>query len=280
MGSPKRFGTWLSVAVAAALLSACGSAPPEDPGPAVPDPGTPVRAAPATDCSGSTSPVAVSAALADLVQAKTDPTGTSLLVTNVGLVSLIVVPDSSGSTRLQSTPFLAPTDEADRLTFEALLHSNVFAYDPDIPPGVPRDQVYVVPPGYSVCGTTGTLAAPAGVQVRSDRLASAAWRLGHALADRLIGLLTPAFVRRSDAVKACVSDALGILHGQPDLSDLTLYTSALGTATTCYRSVSWLFEQAGQAPSEAQQTRTAVVDVLERLPKLIDDARFLRQLAR
>jgi hypothetical protein len=232
-----------------------------------------------TDCSGSTMTVFGSGDLDGIIEAKTDPTSTSLLVTNVSELTLIVVPGVDGATRLQPTPGLNPDDNGNVLAFEALLSSNVFVDDPNIPTNVPLDQVYVVPPNYSVCGISSGTGAPASMQVQRDRLASGAWRVSYALAEKLVGLFTPGAIRSAKTISNCLTGAVGILRGNASLTDVEFYETALSTASTCYSSVSGLFQSTGQPAVEAQQTRAVVLKGLKRLPQLIDDARFLFQLA-
>jgi hypothetical protein len=278
--------------VCVALLTACGSDPPPDdsssPGPGsdlppVTDPAATVALPPGTtpgDCAGATVPASVSSELVGLVEASTDPSGASLLVKNTSLLTLIVVPGTDGATTLQPTPELNPGDDAHALALEALVSSNIFAADTDVPPGVPANQVYVVPPDYSVCGTTSDSGGVASVRIQRDRLASAAWRLGFSVTQKLVGLFTPAAIRSARTISTCVNGSIDLLRSRPDLSDFTFYDTALGTASTCYSGVSGLLRSAGEPAAEAPETRSVLLKGLKRLPQMVEDGHFLLQLAR
>lgn len=200
----------------------------------------------------------------------TDPTGSTLLLTNTGQLSAVVIPDPLGNTRLAEARYVDPTDPASQAVLEAV----VAAADPYAVPGVTRDipanQVYFVPPGWSVCGTTGNVEIPAQARYLRDKPSSAMHYAAKAMADQLIQLVTPQNLKRSQTLQNCAKDIVGLVNTQPDLTDLDLYTTVIKGETDCRQSYKVLLGDS----AEAERTEQRALTWLESAPKLLEESRF------
>ena len=234
---------------------------------------------PAADCTQSTMSVPITTGLpSGTYTARTDATGTSLLITNDGVETLIVVP-YGGRTTLQPTPDLNPTDVVNVSALVALTNTDIGAVDPNVPTGVALDQLYYVPPKYSVCGTTGQIFVSPEVTVVRDRLLSIAWRQATGLASSLQGLVTPKALKSAKAMQTCFSGALALTSTYPALDDYSVYANTLKTTTSCYKSYDALLHEHEQDATAAEEAASSVrkttESLLEKAEHFLDSAHFL-----
>lgn len=149
-----RWAVRIAALSALAIMSSCGSEPEDPP---LPDPPTPAQAQPPANCSGSDVGLpALTEVEGVTLSAATDATRTSLLLTNTGELSVVIIPDANGTTQLQPAPYANPTDAASVAALEAVASSADPNSVPGIPAGVRMDQVFFVPPQWAVCGVTGS----------------------------------------------------------------------------------------------------------------------------
>src|SRR5215470_8250702 len=181
----------------------------------------------ATDCSQPNTDVPTSSAFPpDTYSAKTDSTRTSLLIQNTGPLTLFVTAEEN--TVLQPTPDINPTDPADNLALKALVGSDVF--QPYYSAGYTAPGVYVLPPGYGVCGTVPYIYQIAKVTIWRDRDASAAWFATHSLTQALYGRLESIKLNNDKTVQAmvtCANGTVSVASSNPDWSDADLYANVM-----------------------------------------------------
>jgi len=239
------------------------------------DPNSGTGAAPAT-CEGSDEQLPNADDLRGVSLARyTDPTGTSLLLTNNGTLSVVIVPPPDGSTTLATAPYANPTDPASVVALEAVAAAANPNAVPGIPAGVPFDQVYFVPPGWSVCGTTGDTAVAASVRYLRDKVSSATYFTTKALAEPIIQYVTPGALRRSQTLIACARSVTELLSTRPDLDDINLYMGVIKGQTSCRSSYATLLGDS----AKADKTESRALTWLERIPKLLEDSKLVFALA-
>lgn len=241
-----------------------------------------VSTAPA-DCRASTTTVALisadpSARPSDLT-AKVDSTKTAMLVTNSSMLTYLVWPHGS-SRVLDSKAYAAPTDQAALLALTAVMP--LLGDDPYLPVGVPRDQLYVVPPDFSVC-VIGPAGAP--FNALTDKWASVAYRAAHSQAGRVTELAAKTPSGRQRAVEACAQDAFQALRAQPQLSEFDYYASLFSVGRTCQSAYkTFVVENVNAPPVEAeratQTTAKRILQVVRRLPPVMANVKFVVQLVR
>lgn len=212
---------------------------------------------------------------------KTDPlTRTSILLTNTSQVTLIVVPGNALTT-LQKTPAQNPRDPSNVLALGAFSQEGLLLSDPAVPLGVAHNQIYFVPPGFSVCGTVPVLGDVASVNIERDQVASVAWFVTKDAADAAIGKLLPADI---EALTTCGNTAITLATSTPDFNALDVYKQALDASNSCYKTYKNFFVNAGTddvaAETEASDGLGKVLDDLDHAPKLIQDIDFFTELIR
>ena len=239
-------------------------------------PTTPAVLKPAADCSKSTVPLdPVSEMDGVRLDASTDPTRTSLLLTNTGSLSVIVVPDASFASRLVAAPYANPTDRASKAALTAVTHSGPLGPDRGLPPYVPSTQVFIVPPQWAVCALTDDVREAAGVRYLRDKVSSAEYFVAKGLADQLVSKFESK--KTGPTLIRCVKNTLQLLRAHPDLADVELYAEILGAESTCRAGYKTLL---GQDERAAERTGTTVLNLLERTPRLLETTRLFQALAR
>ena len=229
-----------------------------------------------TDCRGSTTAVAptVTGLPSGTYRVWTDPTRTSLLLKNTGLLTLIVVPGDYG-TALSTAPYDNPTDDTSVNVLRAMIATNLPAHDAVVSTlvrveGLPENQVFVVPPQWTVCA----LGDRVGVRILRDKAASSEYFVLQALAARLARAGTPPGVSRLRTLTTCATGTLDFLNQHPQVETPTWYEAVIGTGTSCYKSYRIFFP----AEEEAAKAEASLLGTLERAPALVEDTRFLLEL--
>jgi hypothetical protein len=238
-------------------------------------PTTPVVLKPAADCSKSTVPLdPVSEMDGVRLDASTDPTRTSLLLTNTGSLSVIVVPDASFASRLVAAPYANPTDRASKAALTAVTHSGPLGPDRGLPPYVPSTQVFIVPPQWAVCALTDDVREAAGVRYLRDKVSSAEYFVAKGLADQLLPQFDAKTV--SPTLQRCTKATLEMLKVRKDLLGVELYAEILDAKSTCRAGYKALL---GNDERAAQRTGTAVLNLLERTARLLETSKLYEALA-
>lgn len=270
------------------VLSGCGGGADDTPPGDAPTSETTTPDAPTTDhrtdpvsapadCEGSSEPLPDAAGIEGVRLARfTDPTSTTELLTNTGALSVVIIPDGTRTT-LWPAYYADPdqTDTAAWAALEAVRQTADPASVPGLPPGTSPDQVFFVPPGWSVCATTGDLAVPASVQYLRDKATSAMYFTAKGLAGQLTAYVTPQTLKRSQTLVECAQGVGDLLSERPAEDDLTLYTKVIKGETSCRKSYQMLLGDS----AEAEQTENRALTWLERMPRLLEESDFLRALA-
>lgn len=157
---------WAAISLLALVAAGCGSRDGEHSGPSGPAATSLTTAPPppvaASDCSSSDVELEPATAVPDVTFVlRTDRTRTSLLMTNTGVLIAVVVPGADGTTQLREAFYANPTDEASVVALDAVANSGFATRVEGLPAGLPPNQVYVVPPGWSVCALSGRLGVSA-----------------------------------------------------------------------------------------------------------------------
>ncbi|MFI6829539.1 hypothetical protein ACIBG5_20775 [Kribbella sp. NPDC050241] len=240
----------------------------------VPPPSNPAPLRPAADCSKSDVPLEPASAMDGVrLDASTDATQTSLLLKNTGLLSVVVIPDESWTTRLMVARHGNPTDPASVAALAAVIGSGSLSAVSALPTGFPASQAVIVPPGWAVCALSDDVREPASVRYLRDKASSAEYFVVKGLADQLVSR-----TRTSGAtLLECAKSTLQLLKERPDLGDIQLYAEVLGAESDCRASYKALLSNDERA---AQRTSTTVLNLLERTPQLLETTRLFAALAR
>jgi hypothetical protein len=228
-------------------------------------------------CAGSNIRLADTAGLPGIRLARyTDPTRTTMRLTNIGSLSAVVVPPANRSTSLWTAPYANPTDSASVAALQAVAAVADPNAVPYIPAGIPFSQVYFVPPGWSVCALTGRTGVPAEVRYLRDKTSSATYFSTRALAGPLVKYVTPLQIRRSQALVTCARNVADLVTTRPDLTDIDLYSSIISGATSCRNAYRMLLDDA----AKAARTESRALIWLERAPRLLSTTRFFLAFVR
>lgn len=103
---------------------------------------------------------------------------------------------------------------------EAVAKSGFAAHVPGLPPDIPVDQVYVVPPDWAVCALTDRLGVSARTRYLRDKVSSAQYRTAKYLGDQLVSFITPSQLKSSRSLVSCAKGAQNAVEGYPDLDGL------------------------------------------------------------
>ena len=221
-------------------------------------------AKPATDCAHSTEQLPPEAQADGVaLTATTDPTRTSLLLKNIGALTVIVMPDAGLTSRLISAPAGNPTDLPSRAALIAVNNSGGLAGVAKIPAFMPRSQVIVVPPGWGVCVLSDSLDESASARYLQDKPTTAEYFLTKALADQLLG--QNSIARTQPTLIRCAKSTVDVVKGKPSLSDIEQYVEILGAGSPCRNSYRALLHS-GQ--DTADQVTTAALRELQASPRL------------
>jgi hypothetical protein len=271
---------WVTMSLISGL-SACGLSSSSTAAPPLAEDSFPPTAA--IDCSQSaikliTPPTIPSGS----ILAETDSTRTSLLIKNTGDQTVLVIPRQN--TALQPTPDINPQDFVDSTALKALSESTFLETDPNLPLGTPLNSVYIVPPGYGVCGTVPEVGEYPYVTIQQDRVASATWFVLHAVAQSLSDRLRENTFEGSETIQAmatCANGTASLASSRPDLASADLYANVMQTSAGCYKSYKAVFENSEEAQTaveDASKTREDVVSLLDRAPDLLKDVHFILDL--
>lgn len=266
-----------TVCVLALVAAGCGPTGDGDPTP-TPTP-TPTSPPPpqtaATDCSSSDQVLPSASSLPGVsLTLSTDPTQTSLLMKNTGQLTAVVIPDEARTTRITTAPYANPDDEVAAAALEAVAKSGFAAHVPGLPPDIPVDQVYVVPPDWAVCALTDRLGVSARTRYLRDKVSSAQYRTAKYLGDQLVSFITPSQLKSSRSLVSCAKGAQNAVEGYPDLDGLDLYERVIGTGTACWDTYKRLLAN----DEEARTAQSKALTVLEKSPKLLRTSKFLLAL--
>ncbi len=268
-------------AVVMAVLAAagCGSeseVPVGEPPPIVTPTYSPLQ--PATDCSGSDVPLGTVAGMDGVrLEASTDETGTSLLLTNTGSLSVLVVPDAYWRTRLTEAPHANPTDAASKAALAAVIRAGGLSGVTELPARIPMTQVFIVPPQWAVCGLTDDVREVASVRYLRDKTTSAEYFVAKSLADQLVSRVTPPSQKTTQTLLSCAKGTQRLLKERIELRDIELYAELLETETACRSSVKTLLSNDERA---TQRTSSRILNLLERSPRLLENTKLFLALAR
>lgn len=254
----------------AMLLAGCSAAegssevPSVPPTPSIVVPQTQPVLKPATDCVHSTEVIPPeSQADGVVLTASTDPSRTSLLLKNTGSMSVIVMPDSSFTSRLITAPYANPTDQASRSALIAVNNSGGLAGVLDIPAFMPKSQVITLPPLWAVCVLTDNLKEIATARYLQDKPTSAQYFMTKALADQL--LVKNSTVTTQPTLIKCAKGTVDAIKTHPALSDIEQYVAVLGAGSPCRNSYQALLHS---DPDAADQLASAVLNELQATPRL------------
>ncbi len=269
-----------AVSIVALTVAGCGNA--SDPGPNPSSTFVPPRRPPsvqaAVECSASDVQLPqVSEAQDVALAASTDATRTSLLLRNTGRLSVIVIPDEDGATRLLTAPYADPTDAASEAALIAVANRGTIDSVPGLPGGIPLSQVFIGPPQWAVCGVTGQLGRVAGVRFLRDKASSAEYFAAKYLADQLSTRVTPTALKTGRTLATCAKGALQLLQQDPGLQGLDLYTRVIGTESACRSSYK---TPLGNDEEAAQKMESRTLHLLEKSPTLLENSKFFVALAR
>lgn len=233
---------------------------------------------PASDCASSDSLLSPASSVPGVTFSRsTDPTRTSLLMKNTGELTAVVIPDSGFTTRLTTAPYANPTDPASVAALTVVANSQFALRVPGLPAGISQDQVYVVPPGWAVCGLTDRLDTPANVRYLQDKDSSVVYFTAKSLAVPLMSYVTPIQMKTSGTLLACAEAAVQVAQGYPGRDGLDLYTAIVGDGSACRSAYKLLLSNDEQATRTVQ---IGALDLLERSPKLLETTRFVLALSR
>lgn len=205
----------------------------------------------------------------------TDSTNTTLLLTNSGSLSVAVFPHQDGRTHLAAAPYANPSDAASIEALNAVASVANPNSVPEMPAGVPLDQVYFVPPGWSVCGTTGDLNQAAQVRYLRDKASSATYFATKALADQFVKFFTPKSMQRAQTLETCARETNTLLTDTPSLTNSDLYTGLITGGTACRSSFKALLGDA----EEARSAESGALKWLKRTPQLLENSKFFIALS-
>ncbi len=289
MGIPRSITSLVGAMLAVTVCASCGE--PTTPEPTTPEPTTvesttaepktaePKTAEPAaapSGCEGSQLELADATAIAGVtLKLLTDATNTTLLLTNSGSLSVAVFPPEDGTTRLAAAPYANPSDAASVEALHAVASVANPNNVPEMPQGVPLSQVYFVPPGWSVCATTGDLSQAAHVRYLRDKASSATYFATKALGDQLVKFVTPKSIQKMQTLETCAKETDTMLTSTPRLTDTDLYTGLITGGTACRSSFNALLGDA----EEAKSAETGALKWLERTPQLLENSKFFVALA-
>jgi hypothetical protein len=261
------FGTvLLAVPAVAGCTSADGSSGsrPVTESPSIVLPRTTGPAKPATDCTHSTEQLPPEAQADGVaLAASTDPTHTSLLLKNIGGLTVIIMPDAGFTSRLIGAPKENPTDLASRAALIAVNHSGGLAGVLDIPVFMPKSQVITVPPDWAVCVLSDSLKEFATARYLQDKPTTAEYFLTKALADQL--LTKNSIARTQPTLIRCAKSTVDVVKGKPSLSDIEQYVEILNPGSPCRNSYQALLHSNQDA---ADELATAVLSELQATPRL------------
>ncbi|WP_371403266.1 hypothetical protein OHA10_35950 [Kribbella sp. NBC_00662] len=222
----------------------------------------PVKAA--ADCTHSTEQLPPEAQADGVVlSAGTDPTHTSLLLKNIGGLTVIIMPDAGFTSRLIAAPATNPTDLESRAALIAVNNSGGLAGVLDIPVFMPKNQVITVPPGWGVCVLSDSLKEFASARYLQDKPTTAEYFLTKALADQL--LTKNSLARTQPTLIRCAKSTVDVVKGKPSLSDIEQYVEILAPGSPCRNSYQALLHSDRDA---ADQLATAVLSELQATPRL------------
>ncbi|MFI5694163.1 hypothetical protein ACIA58_20110 [Kribbella sp. NPDC051586] len=231
---------------------------------------------PAADCSHSTEQLPPEAQADGVVlTASTDPTRTSLLLQNIGGLSVIIMPDAGFTSRLIAAPSVSPTDPASRAALIAVNNSGGLAGVLDIPVFMPKSQIITVPPQWAVCVLSDSLKEFATARYLQDKPTSAQYFLTKALADQL--LLKNSAARTQPTLIRCAKSTVDVIKGKPSLSDVEQYVNVLAPGSPCRNSYQALLHSDRNA---ADELATAVLSELQATPRLHANSDLLLTTAR
>ncbi|MET9271894.1 hypothetical protein [Kribbella sp. NPDC003557] len=260
----------MSLLVVAGCSDAGGTTAPTEgvPTPSIVLPPTQGALKPATDCARSTEMLPTEAG-ADGVQltVSTDPSRTSLLLKNTGSLSVVVIPDTSFSTRLAAAPYANPKDAASRVALIAVNNSG--AKVADIPQYVPQTQVVTLPPRWALCALTDDVKESAAIRYLQDRPSSAEYFVTKALADEL--LTSTSAARAQSALVRCAKSTLNALKIHPEMSDIELYVEILSPNPGCRAGYKALLRGDMEA---TEQLEARVIGQLGGAPRLLANSRL------
>jgi hypothetical protein len=240
------------------------------PTPSIVVPTTPPVLKAAADCKKSAVPLLPEAEVDGVqLEVSTDPSLTSLLLKNTGSLSVIVIPDASFTTRLLAAPYASPTDEASKAALSATVTAGNTDADRGLPSYLPKSQVIVLPPQWAVCGLTDDVRRTAGVRYLRDKKSSAEYAVAKGLADQLVPQLDVKKVRPT--LNRCTKATLQVVKERKDLLGVELYAEILGRDSACRDSYKALL---GNDERATQRTDTAVLNLLERTGRLLENSRL------
>lgn len=262
------------IALLTVIMAGCAST--DSPGPQGPGPGTSLPPpVPAPDCTSSTLQLPDAAGAPGVTfRLKTDPTHTSLLMTNTGHLTAVVFPDAEATTRLTTSPHVNPPDPASSLALQTVADSGSAARAPGVPAGVTS---FVVPPGWSVCALSDVLTVPARTRYLQDKTSSVQYELTKKVADRALAYITPAQLKRSNALLTCARGGEQAVQGYPDLQGVDLALTVIGDGSACHTAVKMLLSQDDRA---TRSVTTRVITYFERVPTFVSTSKLLLALAR
>jgi hypothetical protein len=261
--------------VAVAALTACVPKPGPTPSlhltPGPIGPTTPAGFA--DDCRGSDNAVTPQAGAlpGGTFSLRTDNSRTSLLITNTSLVTLVVVPQTVG-TRLAESPYADPTDLLSTTALNAVIGTDLPRNDPTVAgfasrDGIPYDQIFVVPPQWSVCALGLVPAA----FIAMDRFATAEYKVTMAIGQAISNSVTPQILSRANTLQKCATGTYNFLNTNPDPNSFEFYSGVIGTGSDCYKSYTLLVNDDAAA---AGATEARAAQILDETPSLIEDSEF------
>ncbi|MEV4264316.1 hypothetical protein [Kribbella sp. NPDC049584] len=265
----------LAVAGCSSTEGSNGSSPvTETPSIVLPRTTGPVKAA--ADCSHSTEELPAEAQADGVaLAATTDPTRTSLLLKNIGGLTVIIMPDAGFTSRLIAAPSGNPTDLPSRAALIAVNNSGGLAGVLDIPVFMPKNQVIVVPPEWGVCVLSDSLKEFATARYLQDKGTTAQYFLTKALADQLLD--NNSLARTQPTLIRCAKSTADVIKGKPTLSDIEQYVEILAPGSPCRNSYQALLHS---SPDAADELATAVLSELQATPRLKVNSDLLLTTAR
>jgi hypothetical protein len=239
---------------------------------------TPTNAqTPPSDCQNSTQQLPIATGVEDVtVELATDPTKTTLLLTNRGPMTIAVIPPEIGIARIDEAHYADPDDPAAVAGNTAVKFSAKASLVPGIPAGLSPDQVHFVPPDWAVCVTTGNLLRPASARYLRDKVSSAVYFAAKALDDAIEERVKGESLAKSQTLITCAQDTVNLLTNTPDLADADLYADVFTGQTECRSAYSTLL----RTDEEAEKTGSRALKFLDRAPQLLEDSKFAVALVR
>lgn len=292
MGWRVRRSTVSALAVAAlsatplGLLTSCASTPPAGAGTLthtttseIPRKGLPPRP---TNCTTATQDARIATG-PDLpstdFSGRQDATGLAVVITNRSLMTYLMTPGPSTSL-VQAPPLANPSDPASVLAHATA--STIAAQSRQGPGAAPGTVVLL--PGFSLCLVGLADASPTANVYRSVD-ASVAQRV---VMQAATSFLDPAYNRtphaRQLAAQACANAAVDLWHSQPQWDELEFYREVWRDAKPCSTAYKMLTADVGESAARSEARVSSVLasirSNLKKLGPLLEDLRFLAQLAR